>query len=95
MQLTATARVNIHFIFMAKVKIYSSPACPYCVALKNFLLENNVEFEEVDVSESEEALREMVAKTGQRGVPVVEIDDEVIVGFDRERIINLLGLDAK
>ena len=75
-----------------KVKIYSTPTCVYCVTLKEFFKEKGVEFEEVDVSLNEEAAREMIMKTGQMGVPVVEIGEEVIVGFDRDKIIQALGL---
>ncbi len=77
---------------MPKVKIYSTPTCVYCVTLKRFLQEKNISFEEVDVSEDKEAAEEMIQKTGQMGVPVVEIDDEVIVGFDRDKISKLLNL---
>jgi glutaredoxin 3 len=77
---------------MSKVKIYSTPTCVYCVTLKRFLQEKNISFEEVDVSEDKEAADEMIEKTGQMGVPVVEIDDEVIVGFDRDKISKLLNL---
>jgi len=80
---------------MAKVKLYSTPQCPYCYALKEFLKEHNIEFEDIDVSKDEKALKEMVEKSGQMGVPVVEIDGEIIVGFDKERITNLLGIEAK
>lgn len=75
-----------------KVKVYSTPTCVYCVTLKEFFKEKGVEFEEVDVSLNEEAAREMIMKTGQMGVPVVEIGEEVIVGFDRDKIIQALGL---
>jgi glutaredoxin-like YruB-family protein len=78
---------------MAKVKIYSTPVCPYCTALKEFLKERNIEFEDIDVSQNEEALKEMVEKSGQMGVPVVEIDGEIVVGFDKERISKLLGIE--
>lgn len=75
---------------MPKIKIYTTPTCPYCVALKNFLKERNIYFEEIDVSQNEKAAIEMIEKTGQTGVPVVEIDGEIIIGFDRERIEELL-----
>ena len=80
---------------MKKVKIYSTPQCPYCVALKEFFKEHKVEFEDIDVSQDEKALKEMVEKSGQMGVPVVEIDGEIVVGFDKEKITNLLGIEAK
>lgn len=75
-----------------KVKVYSTPTCVYCITLKEFLREKGIEFEEVDVSLNEEAAREMIMKTGQMGVPVVEIGEEVIVGFDRDKITQALGL---
>lgn len=75
-----------------KIKVYSTPTCVYCVTLKEFFKEKGIEFEEVDVSLNEEAAREMIMKTGQMGVPVVEIGEEVIVGFDRDKINQALGL---
>ena len=75
-----------------KVKVYSTPQCPYCYALKEFLKEHNVEFEDIDVSKDEEARKELVEKSGQMGVPVVEIDGEIIVGFDKEKISELLRI---
>ena len=67
--------------------------CPYCTTLKEFLKEKGVEFEEIDVSQDEKAMKEMVEKTGQMGVPVMEIDGEIVIGFDREKIIKLLKLE--
>lgn len=78
---------------MTKVKIYSTLMCPYCTTLKEFLKERGVEFEEIDVSQDEKAMKEMVEKTGQMGVPVVEIDGEIVIGFDRGKIIKLLKLE--
>lgn len=75
-----------------KVKVYSTPTCPYCIRLKQFLAENNISFEDVDVSTDLEAAMEMIQKSGQMGVPVVDIDGEIIVGFDRDRIKKALGL---
>lgn len=77
---------------MPKVKVFSTPSCAYCVTLKEFLKEKNVVFEEVDVSQDENALNEMVKKSGQMGVPVVEIDSQIIVGFDKEKITQLLNI---
>ncbi|NCB12999.1 MAG: NrdH-redoxin, partial [Erysipelotrichia bacterium] len=70
----------------------STPTFVYFVTLKEFFKEKGIEFEEVDVSLNEEAAREMIMKTGQMGVPVVEIGEEVIVGFDRDKINQALGL---
>lgn len=75
-----------------KVKVYSTPSCPFCVTLKNFLKEHNVEFEDIDVSENESAQKEMIEKSKQMGVPVVDIDGEIIVGFNQEKIKQLLKI---
>ncbi len=79
---------------MTEVKIYSTSMCPYCTTLKEFLKERGVEFEEIDVSQDEKAMKEMVEKTGQMGVPVIEIDGEIVIGFDRGKIIKLLKLES-
>jgi len=75
-----------------KIKVYSTPACPYCYALKDFLREHNIEFEDIDVSVNQQAAEEMIQKSGQMGVPVTEIDGEIVVGFDKEKIEKLLNL---
>ena len=71
---------------MSKIKVYSTPACPYCVMLKDFLKEKKIEFEEIDVSKDQEAAKEMIAKSGQMGVPQIEINGKILVGFDKEAI---------
>lgn len=74
------------------IKIYSTQSCPYCVSLKEFLTERKFEFENIDVAENEKGLKEMVEKTGQFGVPVVNIDGQFIIGFDKEKITKLLNI---
>jgi len=74
------------------VKLFTTPTCPYCFTLKEFLRENKVEFEEIDVSKDEKSREEMIKRSGQMGVPVVDIDGEMVVGFDREKISKLLNL---
>ena len=74
------------------VRVFSTPTCPYCIALKNFLKEHKIEFQDIDVAQDLEAQKEMVEKSGQYGVPVVDIDGEIIVGFNQERIKQLLKL---
>lgn len=74
------------------VKIFSTPSCAYCVTLKEFLKAKGFEFEEIDVSANEAALNEMIEKSGQMGVPVVEIDGQIVVGFDKEKISQLLEI---
>jgi glutaredoxin-like YruB-family protein len=68
---------------MAEVKLYSTPTCPYCRMAKDFLDKEGVSFDAIDVSQDERAAREMVDKSGQLGVPVLEIENTVIVGFDK------------
>jgi len=78
---------------MAKIRIFSTPACPYCVTLKEFLRENNFSFEDIDVSQDKNSLDEMIEKSGQFGVPVVDIDGQIVVGFNREKISKLLNIN--
>lgn len=73
------------------VKIYSTNVCPYCKLAKDYFIKNKIEFTEYNVQEDEKALSEMVKKSGQMGVPVIEINDQIIVGFDREAIDSALA----
>jgi glutaredoxin-like YruB-family protein len=75
-----------------KITVYSTPTCPYCIKAKQFLKDSNVAFEEIDVSANPEKAQEMVNKSGQMGVPVVDIEGEIIVGFDKGKISQVLGL---
>ena len=77
---------------MANVKVYSTETCPWCTKAKDFLKENNIEFENFDVSSDEKARNELVEKSGQMGVPVLDIDGEIIVGFDVDKIKKALKL---
>ena len=77
---------------MANVKVYSTPTCPYCKMAKNYLSENNIPFEDVDVSVSQTAAQDMISRSGQMGVPVIDIDGQIIVGFDRAKIARILNL---
>ena len=77
---------------MPKVRVFSTPDCPYCVTLKEFLKENNIEFEDINVAEDAKAREEMINKTNQMGVPVVDIDGEIVIGFDKGKISSLLGI---
>ncbi len=74
------------------VKVYSTSTCPYCVRLKTFLTENSVPFENIDVGSDAQKAKEMVEKSGQMAVPVVDIDGKIIVGFEKQVILNELGL---
>jgi glutaredoxin 3 len=74
------------------IKVYSTPTCPYCVTLKKFLKEKRIEFADIDVSTDEKELQEMVDKSGQMGVPVININGEIVVGFNRDKIVELLNI---
>ena len=74
------------------VIVYSTPTCPFCIRAKQFLKDNNVQFEDIDVSENHEKAQEMIKKSGQMGVPVLEIDGEIVVGFDKDKIKESLDL---
>ena len=75
-----------------KVTVYSLPTCPYCAGLKKLLNENNIKFKDIDVSENPEKVKEMKELTGQMQVPVIIIDGEAIVGFDKAKIQEKLGI---
>ena len=78
---------------MAKsVKVYSTPTCPYCNKTKAFLKENDIAFESIDVSQDREAAKEMMEKSGQMSVPVIDIDGEIIIGFDQKALSEELGI---
>lgn len=79
---------------MAKVRVFSTPTCPYCITLKEFLKDNKIEFEDLDVSQDSAAREEMIKKSGQMGVPVIEINGEIVVGFDKEKISKLLNIGS-
>ena len=74
------------------ITIYSTPTCVYCHTLKEYLTKNNLQYKEVDVSLDEKELEKMVAISGQMGVPVTEIDGNVVIGFDKEKIDELLKI---
>ena len=75
-----------------EVIVYTTPTCPYCTVVKEFLSKNNVVYEEKNVAVDKAALKEMLGYTGRSAVPTVKIGDEVIVGFDKARITQLLDL---
>lgn len=79
---------------MKKVTIYSTPTCHYCQMAKEYFAQNNVSYEAFDVASDSERRKEMVEKSGQLGVPVILIDDEVVVGFNRPKLQRLLGIDG-
>ncbi len=76
------------------VTIYSTPTCHFCHMAKDYFKEHNVNFTDYDVASNLEKRQEMVQKTGQMGVPVIFIGDELVIGFDKPRISYLLGIQA-
>ena len=77
---------------MANVTVYSTATCPWCVKVKDFLKQNKVEFNDIDVSKDPAKAQEMIQKSGQQGVPVLDIEGKIIIGFDQEAIKSALGL---
>ena len=76
---------------MADVKVYSTPSCPWCTKAKEYFKEKGIEFDNINVAEDEKALMEMIEKSGQRGVPVLDVKGTIIVGFDKDAIENALA----
>ena len=77
---------------MKKVIVYSTEACPFCVDAKDFLKKRKIKFEEIDVNKDKKAALEMIKKSGQNGVPVIEIGKEIITGFDEAKLKKALGI---
>jgi len=73
------------------VKVYTTPACPYCGMAKKYLEAKNVQYQEIDVSADRNAAAQMIRISGQRGVPVIDIDGSVVIGVDKEKIDSLIG----
>jgi len=76
-----------------KVRVFSTKTCPYCISLKAYLDEKGIEHKYIDVGEDKEAAKEMIEKSGQMGVPVTDIDGEIVIGFDKPIINKLLGIE--
>jgi glutaredoxin 3 len=77
---------------MSKVIVYSTPTCHFCHIAKDFFKEKNISFEDFDVSVDLEKRKEMLERSGQMGVPVIIIDNNLVVGFNKPQIIELLGI---
>lgn len=77
---------------MKKVIIYTTPSCMWCQKAKEYFKAQGVSFEEVDVSRNREKAQEMIRKSGQMGVPVIDIEGDVVIGFDQPSIDRILGL---
>lgn len=76
---------------MHTITVYSTPSCPYCIRLKNYLNQIGIAFTAIDVSVDKDGLDKMVSISGQMGVPVSDIDGQIVVGFDKEKIDKLLA----
>lgn len=72
------------------IKVYTTNTCPWCVKVKNYLKSENIEFEELNVQDNMKAREEMVKKSNQMGVPVLDINNKIIIGFDKAAILNAL-----
>ncbi len=75
---------------MASITVYSTPSCPWCHRLKDWLKQNKIEFKDIDVSRDRAAAMEMIRKSGQMGVPVSDVNGQIIVGFDQDAIKEAL-----
>lgn len=76
----------------AKVTVYSTPTCPYCHMAKDFLKEKGIKFEDRNVADDQKAMHEMMEKSGQMGVPVIDVNGTIMVGFDREAMKKALKI---
>lgn len=77
---------------MKKVTIYSTPTCHFCVMAKEYFKANSVSYEEIDVASNAEKRKEMVDKSGQLGVPVIDINGEIVIGFNKTKLARLLDI---
>jgi len=77
---------------MKKVKVFSTPTCPYCHMAKDYLTDKKVSFEDIDVSQDQQQAQKMIERSGEMGVPQLWIDDQIVIGFNKPAIDHLLGL---
>lgn len=75
-----------------RVTVYSTPSCSWCTTLKNYLKANNIHYTDIDVSRNQQAAEDMVRRSGQQGVPQMDIEGRIVVGFDKNKINSLLGI---
>ena len=73
------------------IKVYTTNTCPWCVKVKNYLKSENIEFEELNVQDDMSAREEMIKKSNQMGVPVLDINNNIIIGFDKSAILEALS----
>lgn len=75
------------------IRLYTTPSCPYCLTLKEYLKEKKIEFEEVDMSQDKALQDELIEKTGQMVTPILEVDGQYVVGFDKAKINKILNIE--
>ena len=73
------------------IKVYTTNTCPWCIKVKNYLKSENIEFQELNVQDDMEAREEMIKKSNQMSVPVLDINNNIIIGFDKPAILNAIG----
>jgi len=78
-------------IIKMDIKVYSTPGCPWCNVAKDFFTSHKIDFKDIDVSVDEKAAQYMIKKSGQMGVPVIEIDDKIVIGFNKPVLEEILG----
>ena len=76
------------------ITIYSTPTCPFCKQVKDFFKKHDIEYKDIDVSVNQEAAQEMIQKSSQMGVPVIDIDGDILIGFDKEKLSELLHIES-
>jgi glutaredoxin-like YruB-family protein len=75
-----------------EVKVYSTPTCSYCKMVKKFLEDNSIPYQDLNVAEDKAALEDIVSRSGQMGVPVIDIDGELVIGYNQVQLKDKLGL---
>lgn len=88
----AQSQTNSNLKPQKRVIVYSTPSCPWCNKLKQYLNENNIRYTDIDVSKDLAAAQQMISKSGQQGVPQIEINGQIVVGFDKKKIDQLLEI---
>jgi glutaredoxin-like YruB-family protein len=79
---------------MSEVLIYTTPSCTYCKTAKSYFQQHDIDYTEIDVSRDPVRAQEMINKSGQTGVPVIDVDGEIIIGFDKRRLARALDLEG-
>ena len=75
-----------------EVKVYSTPTCPYCKIVKKFLEDNSISYRDLNVAEDKAALDDIIKRSGQMGVPVIDIDGDLVIGFNQVKLKEKLKL---